>query len=356
MKFRLGKWIFLLSLFCIVACGQQLTSLTNEEKNNLTKLTENLNAHCVGRYLIDMPEDTLVSGGAKIQGVTIESEIISQDVYQKDIANRGSELRGQKSIDAYPFLYADDEVDGPNTHYFIHRGGVSKDPGNRVFEAYKWDHGYRFKFRIDGTDFLHPDQTQDPLVKQIGIKSDVPEKTHLIFDLVKRLRWRESGEIPMEPGICFLGAFLPGKATGRESAWAQFVLEKNPDVSLIFKDDFGGRNTATLLQRSDQIVADLKAVGGRAIRKGTFLLPSIDAEEWLFAGKRNTGVQGTKCLLEANSITSNSKSSLLTLELDTGSSNAFMQENIKSASMSESEAVALWDVVSRTLRPRPNAF
>jgi hypothetical protein len=44
------------------------------------------------------------------------------------------------------------------------------------------------------------------------------------------------------------------------------------------------------------------------------------------------------------------------LDLYTGSPNAFMQDRIKAASVSESEALAIWDIVSRTLRPRPNGF
>lgn len=322
----------------------------------MSQLTENLKTRCVGRYLIDMPVDALVSGGAKVQGVTIDSEAMSHEAYLQEVMNRKAELRGTKSIDPYPFLYADDEVDGPDTHYFIYRGNLSDDPANRVFEAYKWDHGYRFKLGVEGSDFLHPDQTKDPIVQNIGVKNDVPEKTRLIFDLVRRLRWRAEDDIPAESGLCFLGAFIPGKSVDKENAWAQFVLAGNRDVSIGFESDSRIREPNTLLQRGDQINAGLKSIDERTIRKGAVALPGIDAEEWLLASKTVYGVPGNTFTLEANSMTSSAQSPLLTLDLETGSPNAFLQERIKAASMGESEAIAVWDVVSRTLRPRPNGF
>ena len=356
MTIRATIWLFLFPLLLVAACGRQSAPLTEQEKHNVSKLTENLKTHCVGRYLIDMPADVLVSGDATVQDVRIEPEAMSHEAYLQAIANRKAELRATKSIDPYPFLYADADVDGADTHYFIYRGNLSDGPGRRVFEAYKWDHGYRFKLGTDGSDYLHPDQTYKPYIQDMSVKNEVPAKTTLIFDLVKRLRWRAEDEIPSEPGLCFSTAFLPGKAGDKEDVVAQFVLASNRDVALDLETDSGIRESNTLLQRGDQINADLKAIGGQTIRKGTVELQGINAEEWLFAIKTDLGVPGNRFTLEANSMTSGAQSPLLILDLQTGSPNAFMQDRIKAASMSEGEAVALWDVVSRTLRPRPNGF
>ncbi|MEM5422745.1 T6SS immunity protein Tli4 family protein [Paraburkholderia ferrariae] len=323
----------------------------------MSELTQNLKPYCVGRYLIDMPGDVLVTGGATVQGVRIESEAMTHEAYLQEVASRKAELRGTKSIDPYPFLYADDEIDGPDAHYFVYRGNLSDGPANRVFEAYKWDHGHRFKLGIEGSDYLHPDQTNKPYIQALDVKNDVPVKTALIFDLVKRLRWRSEDEIPREPGLCFFGAFLPGKATDKEDVGAQFVFPDNRDVSLGLGSNSSIREPNTLLQRGDQINAGLSSIkGGRTIRKGAVKLQGIDAEEWLIAGETDLGVPGSMFTLEANSMTSSAQSPLLTLDFYTGSPNAFMRDRIKAASMSESEAVAVWDIVSGTLRPRPNGF
>ncbi|WP_321896904.1 T6SS immunity protein Tli4 family protein [Paraburkholderia heleia] len=356
MNIRPIAALLFLPLLIMAACGRQSAVLTEKEKHNVSQLTENLKTRCVGRYLIDMPADALVSGGAKVQGVTIESEAMSHEAYLREVMNRKAELRGTKSIDPYPFLYADDEVNGPETHYLIYRGNVSDGAGRRVFEAYKWDHGYRFKFGIEGYDYLHPDQTNDPAIQQFKVKNDVPEKTRLVFNLVNRLRWRADDDIPAEPGLCVLGAFLSGKPADNENAWAQFVLDGNRDVSIGFESDSSIREPNTLLQCGDQINSGLQLVDGRTIRKGAVALSGIGAEEWLLAGKTVFGVSGNTFTLEANSMTSSAQSPLLILDLETGSPNAFMRDRIKGPSVSENEAVALWDVISRTLRTRPNGF
>jgi hypothetical protein len=348
---------FILPLLVTAACARQPSPLSEQEQRTVSELNKNLTTRCVGRYLIDVPADALISGSARVQGVAIESDAMSHKAYRAEVANRKAELTKTRSVDAHPYLYADDPVDGPDTHYFIYRGNVRDDPANRVFEVYKWDHGYRFKLGIEGSDFLHPDQTTDPVVQQMAVKNDVPEKKRIVFDLVRRLRWRDEEEIPTEPGLCFPGAFLPGRARATEVAGAQFVLARNPDVSIGVESNSSIREPNTLLQRSDQIDAALKSMkAGRTIRKGSVASRGIDAEEWLIAGETDLGVQGSMFTLEANSMTSSAQAPLLTVDFNTGSPNAFMQDRIEAASMSEGEAVALWDVVSRTLRPRPNGF
>ncbi|MEX3842091.1 T6SS immunity protein Tli4 family protein [Paraburkholderia sp. BR10882] len=356
LNIRAGAWLFVLPILVISACGRQPATLNEQEKHKVNELTLNLKPRCIGRYVIDMPMDALVSGGAKVQGVIIEPKAMTHEEYLGEVAGRKVELSGTKSIDAYPFLYADDQVDGPDTHYFLYRGNVSDGPANRVFEVYKWDHGYRFKLGIVGIDFLHPDQTDAPSIKAMAVKNDVPQKTRLIFDIVKRLRWRAEDEIPAEQGLCFLGAFLPGKARAEEYAWAQYVLIGNRDVSIGFDSDSSIQEPNTLLQRGDQIDAGLKSIGGGTIRKGKVALPGIDAEEWLVSDKSDRGVPRSTLTLEANSMTSSVEAPLLTLDFQTGSPNAFTDSPVDAASMSEGEAVALWDVISRSLRPRPNGF
>lgn len=60
--------------------------------------------------------------------------------------------------------------------------------------------------------------------------------------------------------------------------------------------------------------------------------------------------------LEGNSEIGSPATPLLTLDMDTGSESNVLGEKIDKTSLSEAEAVALWDAVSRTLRPRPNGF
>ncbi|MGK8206227.1 T6SS immunity protein Tli4 family protein [Burkholderia cenocepacia] len=357
MKKSMGIWLLWFSLMTVAACGRQAAHLNEQEKMNVGELTRNLKPYCVGRYLIDMPDDVLFSGGSTVDGIKIESIEMSRAAYSNEVKDRSAELRAMKSIDSYPFLYADDMVDGPDTHYFVYRGNLSDGPARRIFEAYKWDRGYRFKLGIEGRDYLHPDQTYKPYIEALDVKNDIPEKTRLVFDMIRKIRGREEDEIPTESGLCFFGGFLPGKAEGQEEVGAQFVFAKNRDVSIGFSSNSGIRETNTLLQRGAEIEAELKSMkGGRSIRKGSVELEGIHAEEWLIGGETAFGVLGNVFSLEANSTISNAQAPLLTLDMSTGFPNAFLQQPIETASLSENEAIAVWDVVSRTLRPRPNGF
>lgn len=321
------------------------------------ELAQNLKTRCVGRYLIDVPINALVSSDAKVRGVTIDSKAMSHEAYLQEIAGRKMDLRSKRSVDVYPFLYVDDVIDGPDTHYFIYRGKLRDDPANRVFEAYKWDRGYRFKLGTEGSDFLHPDQTNRPSIQSLRVKNDVPEKTRLIFDIVKGLRPRSDDEIPVEPGFCIRGAFIPGKAGDKENIVTQFVLASNRDVSFNFESDSSIQESDTLLQRAGQINASLTLLSNRrTIRKGAVPLSGIDAEEWLIVGNTDLGVSGSMFTLEGNSKTGSAQFPLVTLDFQTASPNFSMKEPFTGSSMNEGEAVALWDAVSRTLRPRPNGF
>ncbi|WP_228979314.1 T6SS immunity protein Tli4 family protein [Paraburkholderia gardini] len=326
----------------------------------MNELTTNLKTRCVGRYLVDMPESMYVSGYAKIQGVDIETKAMSGDAYQREIEKREAELKATKSIDAYPFLYADGEAWGGGTRYFIYRGTAYDDPGNRVIEGYKWDRGYRIKMKIEGSDFTNPDQTSDPLVKQMTVKNNVPEKTRLVFGLLEKVRGRADDEIPTEPGLCFYGGFLPAKAGSEEEMSEQYVLKGHDDINFAFETTPDLRENTTLLQRTDslEVREQLRAADGVLIRKGSVDLSGLRAEEWLIEGRRPGDGRGNSFSLVVNEITSSPSSPFLSMDLTTGGQVQIQGQYVKldKASLTTGEAVALWDAVSRTLRPRPNSY
>ncbi|MGT2472731.1 hypothetical protein [Paraburkholderia terrae] len=59
-------------VLCLTGCDKA-AHLTPQEKAVVNELTEKLGTHCVGRYLIDMPDDVLTFGRIEIQGVSIET-------------------------------------------------------------------------------------------------------------------------------------------------------------------------------------------------------------------------------------------------------------------------------------------
>ncbi len=323
----------------------------------MNELTGRLSPYCVGRYVIDLPESVSTSGRIDIEGVSVQVTPMSQYEFQRAMVEREATLKAKKSVRGYRFLYEYGEAQPKGTRYFIHLRSAF-DPGDvsRLIEAYKWDSGYQIKLQIEAVDFTTSKFKDEPSIVQMAVKNNVPEKSRLIFDQLARVRGRPESSMPTEPGVCFLGGFLPGKARDRENVLTQFVLRDRSDVSFLLQTDTDIQESTTLLERGDSVNEALKHNNGRTVRKGPVNLPGMQAEEWLMAGTTTLDIPGHHFALEANSKTGNPGTPLVILELDTGSVNHLLQDHIEKASLTEGEAVALWDVVSRTLRPRPNSF
>ncbi|WP_338641114.1 T6SS immunity protein Tli4 family protein [Burkholderia pyrrocinia] len=354
--------ILAISIFAIfLASCNRPTRLNEKERAVVTALTKKMGVHCIGRYQISMPEDVLTFGRAKIQGVSFDAKPMSVDEYRHAIDAYEATLKATTSPLGYRFLYEYGEGPSKGTKYFVHLEyeGQSGDM-SRLVEAYKWDAGYQIKLQIEARDQVNSEYVKENKGTPYGIPgeliNDVPEKKQLIFDLLRRVEGRADQSIPAVPGVCFLGGFLPGKAGNPEVVATQFVPLNHRDVSFDIETDTEIGEPNTLLERGESINGVLRHNGGRTIRKGRVTLEGMEAEEWLLSGKTTLGVPGHHLTLEANSKTGSAETPLLTLDMDTGAPNRVLQDKIDKASLTEAEAIAVWDAVSRSLRPRPNAF
>ncbi|MCP3713838.1 T6SS immunity protein Tli4 family protein [Paraburkholderia sp. CNPSo 3281] len=347
-------------IFTVAACDHKPAPLSQQEKQIVTELTADMKTRCVGRYLVDMPGDPWEWGRAKIQGVSIEAKAMTEDAWRQEVAQREEALKSTTSRDAYPFLYAAGKARGDNTYYFVHRGTIYEAPNRRYIEGYKWDRGYRFLLKVKTYDYTRPDRTNDPIVKQFGVKNEVPEKTAVVFSLMDKLRGRAPDEVPTEPGVCFAGGFLRSPAGSNEDVHAQFGWDNMQDVSFDMSTTPDICDSTTLLQRADgaEMHAELKAADGHLVRKGPVALTGMRAEEWLAEGRMDGGGRGNLFSLFVNETTSGPSTPYLSLDLTTGGQIEIQGKLVKleKRSLTTGEAVALWDAVSRTLRMRPGAL
>src|SRR5450830_404314 len=352
----------------LTACGRA-APLTEQEQRTVTELTSHMKTHCVGRYLIDLPADVQTSGSATLQGVQVSTAKMTQQEFLKEMEKREKELRAVKHPMGYQFFYSDpgyyvtksqaESIAKEGIRYFIHLRSEA-DPGDtsRTIEVYKWDKGYRLQLQIDGSDFRNSIFKDRPSVQKMKKKNDVDYKFFHTLELARSFRGRADDDIPNGPGVCFEGGFIAGAASDKERVATIFRLKDHPDVKTLIITDSGHDEDTTLLQRSDQIDAQREERKGRIIRKGRVDLPGLSQpEELLMSGITNSQIEGHHFALEANSRTSNAKTPLFMLDMDNGlfPYNTPPAERTK-ASLTEGEAVALWDAVSRTIRVRPGAM
>jgi hypothetical protein len=349
------------------ACLQKNQALNEQEQKFVTETLANMKTHCVGRYLIDLPDDVAARGWIKLNGITVEAKPMPFEQFTRDMDELESKLKTTKSSLGYRYLYEHGSVGGMSkTKYFVSLGdpGASSDL-NRLIEAYKWDDGYQFQLSIEATDSINSvfeRKYKDTPYGSDWNVNDLPEKLRLVSDLVGRLRGLRDGIVPTEPGTCFVGGFLQSKAeSDAEEVHSYFVLGDKPDVSLSL-ESFGNLVPETTLLRRvshDETRNALKAAKGKVIRSGTVELPGgLKVDEFLVAAMTSESppIAGHQFSLEAN-YASGPRTPYLLFDMNTGSPTFLAgSDSVKHASLTEGEAVALWDAISRTLRARPNAF
>ena len=344
------------------ACGQKPPALSAQERKVVVDMTTDMKPRCVGRYLLDLPASAQPIGHAKFSGVVVNAKAMTLEQFQRDMRQHESELKTAKSTLGYQFFFDGGVVRGMEyTKYFISLGdpGASSD-ARRLIEAYKWDRGYQISLKIEGSDWTNSKFKDVPIVKNDPVKTNVPQQTQLAFDLIAKLQGRSEDEIPTEPGACFVGGFMPGKAiTENEEVSTSYVLADKPDVSFSWDSFANLQATSTLLPRirSAEVRDALKTAQGHIIRSGSITLPSgMTVDEALVSALTLVEVQGHHGSLETN-YQGSPQAPYIVLDMETASPNFLAErDTIKQSSLTEGESVALWDTVIQTLRPRPNGF
>ena len=356
----------LLCMASLSACSNKVPPLTEQEKTVVSELTMNMQPRCVGRYLIDLPANLEVRGYAKFNDVLVEAEAKPLRVFELEMRQREDELSSTKHLEGYKFLLDYGMVKKiEHSQYFVSLSDRAGGDVKRVIEAYKWDRGYKIEMRIDASDSINAEYTKKYKGTPYGISepiNDVPEKLRLAFDLIERLQGRGEDVIPSEPGTCFKGGFLQGHAVSEdEEISSSFAFQGAPDVTFRWESFGNLQADDTLIPRikSRNVQEQLKAANGQVLRLDSFVSKEgIKADEALLAGLTTSSppVHGHLFSLEANyQGTAHAPYLIWDMRNGYGDSPAENDASPKSL-LSDAEAVALWDAVSRTLRPRPNAF
>ena len=322
-----------------------------------------MKTRCVGRYVIDLPPEITALGTAKFDDIKVQAEAMTLEDFDDAAEEREKTMKATRSSLGFRFLYDYGKV--PNverTQYFVSLGdyGSSSD-AVRIIDAYKWDQGYQITATVEATDFSHSEMRDAPTVKLMTTQNNLPEKTRMVFDIVARLEGRAEDAIPKQPGACFYGGFLKGKTLGDEYIDSFFVLNEKRDVSFGLESYTNLKADDTLLTRvhGSRMREIFDETNGRLIRSGSIVLDGgMKADEALMSVRTPTkkGVQGNLLSLEAN-YSGGPVTPYLLLDMQNGYPNLLIESDaINQASLTEGEAIGIWDKVSRSLRARPDGF
>lgn len=175
-----------------------------------------------------------------------------------------------------------------------------------------------------------------------------------LAQLVTQFRSREENEIPTEAGFCFEGGFITEPITVRQTERTNMFVGLNghPDVSIMLNMTAGITTNETLLERHDRTsVGDKYRSRFHLFRRGTVTLNGQAGEELLERVHELNGNYGHKFMWEAvHNKTDSVFTPDMSFEMSTGNG---QPGTTVDASLTDAEALVLWNKMLSSLRVRP---
>jgi Tle cognate immunity protein 4 C-terminal domain/Tle cognate immunity protein 4 N-terminal domain len=367
----IGKIYFILLITFIVVACKPTPVMTEIEKKAMDNLTHNMQTHCVGRYLIDIPSSFKVGTSQTVgyqRNVVISSlGKMSKDQFDARMKMIEAEYAPKKHREGWKFLYEAISV-SPEIKIF-HR--LEDDNENtqisRAIEGYRWSNGFVISMVANATDAETEKAESAAMTRKLG--DDVPQKIALLTQMLVKVEGRDASEIPKVPGFCFDGGFLPGRAgegkeleIDEELGAAFFGNKQFPDVGFDFETSTSFKEDSTLLQGGD-LDKLLASKNAKVLRKGSVALPGIsDTEEWLVYGDTDYGIlvkgkqaRGHYFKILGNPKTSSTLTPRVEFVMRTGGVVTTPSSDLSvtsDSSLSNAQALALWDAISKSIRLR----
>ncbi len=306
--------------------------------------TEHMKTHCVGRFLIDAPASVVdVSGNYESQIASAEarpgpykSAQAALQAVDRELEQREADLRRQPA------------PEGGSRFLGLSQGGAA------VRVLYRLDasvqpiglaDGYVAR---DGGVFFFQTNANDP--------GDAKELLDDLVDMESALTILAPDELPSTPGFCIgRGLIATNPARGENVNGWSWTLPGHPDVTF-------GMATRTNGMKIEPGIVDreasiLEEAGARlmssvsTLRKRRFEIAGLPAQEWsVEVTDHRPELQFATEIIGAVNDNAHPR---ISLSMQVGGSKA---SGYMTPSLTTGEALALWDAVTRTLRPRPHAF
>lgn len=295
-------------------------------------------AHCIGRFLIDLPEEAVYVGGHYEYGfATIERQSMDHDAFVQEVNNFEKWLRETKHSSGTSLLLkkvASDET----SRFFGYWDSKDQDVSANV-ASYRWLNGQRYLARA-----------RADLNKLEG------GAVHF-GQIMAHLQARET-ETPIAEGFCIEQALIADGGTSRdESLNMRFRLKNHPDV--VF-DIATSRNAGTppepLLSRKPSLFSGLGILGAtlggiRNIKEGDRKIGDHAGQQWLMKAPNDHGQKAHLFTWEAAGLPRDVLHPQIRIDLQSGNFDGGLDP--KPISMTDRQMLELWDRILNSLRLRP---
>lgn len=364
---RLRLVALMTTMLVLGGCGP-----SKQEQHTVAALTHTLRTHCFGRFLIDLPESfqpryraasvTLYYGRDE-DFKTVEAKVVDENVTPERFANAVKQRSAQIAAAINyktngPMLLLEDRLDESSILF-------------RYFESSELDnyHTHEIHLLLSGAHVLLKADSYK------GVMEPVEARLKKLASQVRKF----SDPQQAGPGYC-LGPVVIDTDNDYELAVAYFrdKTHKHRDVDLeIDLDTFKQpEDEPRVIRRSERNAAEL-GLNPKVLRKGETQLGGMQAEEWLsrWEGKTHEGEEiiaytfaiessppvpslnhpTIQLLLGAGGRLSTEPAAGLVPYKDTAATRGPVKAPVDvSSSLTENEAIGLWDAIAKSVRPRPN--
>lgn len=356
------------SSWSLNACSPKASIMNPEEATFIDQLTQRRVTRCVGRYLIDLPELFLPNSmvDATFGGVKINVQPMAKADFQRRFdAYRIKLDQTRLPSSGLPFLHGVTPFREGEEGGVFDRAESTADSYRvkRTLELWGWRNSFFFQLSLDAFNGIYPEDAGDAYVRSRG--SNVPEKLDQLLKVYSRVRGRKDDEIPTDQGDCIANGFVAGPPSDQQAIDVPYHLQGSPDVYFDFNHTTTVRERDTLLERTAKVEQEMQGSGTQTVRKGKRELNGLPYEEWLMRGPTPDRVPGTMFMLHGNETDLDPAKPFVELRLFNGfripAPERTLEEkaqlkDLEKATLTEAQAVALWDKVVATLRVRPGAI
>jgi hypothetical protein len=314
---------------------------STKDIQKMSSYTEKMTTHCVGRFLIDVPQKaTLSEGSYGLRIASLKTKTISPLPQAELLRKLDAALTQRAAMLAHQPRELGDETKffaryqpSGNTHSIRY----AKGDGDEVMDGYVVTDGRVFELQTSA----------------IG-EGRIKELNDFLLEVAPTLRARENSEIPTTPGFCFNGGLVTMNPKRGENASWGWTLDGHPDVYFgISIRSNGDKVEPGRLDREVEVIKELGELISdvRTLRKRRLLVGGMKAQEWSVVLTGDALEYNLE--IEIPSAPNDNAAPSITMSLRAGGHN---KDGKVAPSLTEGEALALWDAVVPTLRLRPGAF
>ena len=333
-----------------VAQVQSQNEASRRDKNEVARMTEKMKTVCVGRFLIDLPDDAQVElAGANIDGLDISVFDEPDDEFRTRLADREAQLRaipdrlgGNRNLESVKEVRTQHGLQGK---IFAHGRKVNEGTAANglTLERYRYEN-------VAVEALVHGHGVSIDLVAQLYD----PDQVENISRLVAQLVANPAGNVPAEPGFCIDRAFVkdPLVADQTERVMMSARLPAYPDLELMMVLAAGLEpEQETLLQRSsaaEGLLSIFEKARVSRLRADRREIGGLVGDELVRAVVEENDVRVYSFWWEVNGTRDDVLAPHLLLRMNTGKSD----NGPVPSSLSQGAALGIWDRISSSIRIR----